>query len=229
MTSRPTVPAGRADLVGRTAERERLREIVDGVATGRGGIVLLAGEPGIGKTAMAEYALELARNRGFRVIESRCDPLGRSLAYGPIIHALRPVLRDLTVAERSAITADLQALGRVIPGIDVGPAETVDDPGLERARLFEAFLRLIDRLARDAPLALFVDDLHWADHSTLELLAYVGHDVPSLPVLVVLAFQRDAGAGSRDLADFTAAIRRSSRAEELVVERLSETELVALV
>ena len=229
MTVRPTIPTARADIVGRAAERQRLREVVDGVATGRGGIVLLAGEPGIGKTALAEYALELARDRGFRVIEGRCDPLSRSVAYGPIIHALRPVLDDLTVGERRAVTADLRALGRIIPGIDLGAAEPVDDPSLERARLFEAFLRLIDRLARDAPLALFVDDLHWADHSTLELLAYVGHDVPSLPVLVVLAFQRNAGAESRDLADFVAAIRRSSRADDLVVDRLSETELVALV
>jgi DNA-binding CsgD family transcriptional regulator len=229
MSARPPIPTARADIIGRGAERQRLREIVDGVATGHGGVVLLSGEPGIGKTILAEYALELARDRGFRVIEGRCDPLSRSLAYGPIVHALRPVLGDLTVGERSAVTADLRALGRIIPGIDLGAAEPVDDPSLERARLLEAFLRLIDRLARDAPLALFVDDLHWADRSTLELLAYVGHDVPSLPVLVVLAFQREAGAESRDLADFIAAIRRSSRADELVVDRLSDPELAALV
>jgi hypothetical protein len=150
-------------LVGRAAEAAWLAAAVARAADGRGGAAFLSGEPRIGKTRLAREALALARARGFVVLEGAAYPLESDLAYGLIVGALGPFLRGLDPVRRAALVSGLADLGRLFAELRLPAPEPLLDPALEKTRLFEAVARLLDRLAREAPLVLFLDDLHWAD------------------------------------------------------------------
>ena len=213
-------------IVGRQAERARVRDAIDRAGSGAGVALLISGEAGIGKTHLARDAMESAAQRGFFVLEGRCGALNQKLAYSPIVEALGRALRGLSSADRSHVLAGLPVLDRLLPGLDLPPDEPTGDAALDRTRLFEAVLRLLDRLCRRAPVALFVDDLGWADRSTLELLAYVTRDLAAFPMLLVGT--RPAGAaeaGDRPLDDFIRAVRRSGVVEEITLSPLSDEEI----
>ncbi|MBI2864762.1 MAG: ATP-binding protein [Chloroflexi bacterium] len=170
-------------FVGRDDELRHLATAQDLVARGQGRAIFLTGQPGIGKTRLAREALGLASKRGFTVLEGHAYPLEVGLAYAPILGALNPLLRKVGSARLAILTSGLPDLGRLFSGLRLPAPPPLDDPSLERTRLFEAILRLIERVARRAPVALFVDDLHWADPATLQMLHYVARGLPEQRVL----------------------------------------------
>jgi DNA-binding CsgD family transcriptional regulator len=229
MISHPTASLeAKADIVGRAFERDRLRERIDIVATGRGGAVLIGGEPGIGKTRLAQHALDLALTRGFQIAGGRSDPVSQDVAFGAAIRVIRPILQGLDDRERDRIVRGLDPLGPLLPGLGLGDLDPLDDAALERTRIYEAFLRVVDRLSRDTPLALLFDDLHWADRSTLELLAYIADDLSALPILVVGGYQPGLVAEREPLAGFLAHLRRTLGPDELILRSLDDGELADL-
>jgi len=217
-------------LVGRQAERARVRDAIDRAASGTGIALLIGGEAGIGKTRLARDAMELAARRGFLVLEGRCDALSRELAYAPIVEALGRALRQLTVADRSEVLTGLAVLGHLMPGLELPPDETTGDAALDRTRLFEAVLRLLDRLCRRSPVALLIDDFQWADRSTLGLLAYATRELAAMPLLLVAAGPVDAtGEIEPQLDTFFRVVRREGIVEQIMLGRLSGDEVRELV
>jgi predicted ATPase len=166
-------------LVGRSEELGRVLAALARAAAGSGGTLLLAGEAGIGKSRLATETLTLARERGFVTVEGAAHPLQADLAYAPVLEALGPFLYGLEPVRLAALVRDLPDLGRLFVRLQLPPPEPLGDADLERTRLFEAVSRLVERVAAERPVALLVDDLHWADAASLELLHYLARGLAS--------------------------------------------------
>ena len=185
--------AGSTDvpLVGRSEELGRVLAALRRAAAGSGGALLLAGEAGIGKSRLAAEALTLARQRGFLTLEGAAYPLQADLAYAPVLEALAPCLAGLEPGRLAALVSGLPDLGRLFAGLHLPPPEPLGDAALERTRLFEAVSRLVERIAAERPVALLVDDLHWADAASLELLHYLARGLEARRVLLIGTYRLD--------------------------------------
>lgn len=212
------------ELVGRQAERRRIEDAIARVVGGSGAALLIDGESGIGKTSLARYGVEIALERGFRTLEGKSNPLNQGIAYGPVVEAFGRVLRDLEPVERHRLTGDLPALGRLFEGVDLPQPEPLGDSALDKTRLFEAVLRLLDRMSREAPVALLLDDLHWFDPTSLELLAYLSRDLSGLPVLVIGTVRTDDEQRPA-VGLLLQSLRRTGVVDEITLSPLDEHDL----
>jgi DNA-binding SARP family transcriptional activator/tetratricopeptide (TPR) repeat protein len=195
-------PAG---LIGRGRELDLLLEAWDRAAGGHDGasLTLLLGEAGIGKTRLAEELVATARRTGATVLEARCYEAERSLFLQPVVDA---VTRALVAMPPTAVArlcaADAPALASVVPVVGSILAVDPDDSGnesLRQQRAFEAVRRLQTRLADDAPVLLWLDDVHNAGRTTLELLHYLATHRAGARFLVVTAARWEARDGLRDV------------------------------
>lgn len=215
-------------LVGRLNELRRLSAALDRAAGGQGAVVFLSGEPGIGKTRLAHEALTLARGRGFLALEGRAYPLEGRLAYAPILAALGPSLRRLDSARQARLVSGLPDLSRLFADLHLRAPEPLGDPALEKTRLFEAVARLVERLAQQAPVVLFLDDLHWADPASIELLHYLARGLVDQAVLVLGTYRAEDVDAARGLRSLVTSLRRAGLAEELVLARLGPEAIAEL-
>jgi DNA-binding NarL/FixJ family response regulator len=198
------------DIVGRDREIAALQEIVAETADGRGGLVLIAGEAGVGKTRLAEHVL---RDSGLLVLrgEAAQEP---SVPYGPLVAALRSYLR----LEPDGLAGCGPLLGylRVLLPELGRPARRGDRP-----TLFEAIRAAFAAVGVPRAAAVLLDDLHWADTTTLELLAPLATSLASEPVLILGAYRSDEVPRRHPLRRLRTELRRAGRLAELAVEPLS--------
>jgi DNA-binding CsgD family transcriptional regulator len=173
-------------FVGREPERAVLADCLDAALAGRPRLVLCRGEPGIGKTRLAEELSALARARGLAVVWGAPPAAAGAPPYWP----WRLVLRGLAgqydlaaVADQQRLTADLAQLA---PEVFPGPASGPDGTGDAQFRLFDAVARLLARVAASRPLLVVLDDTHWADPSSLLLLRHVTQTLLHQQLLVVV-------------------------------------------
>ena len=189
-------------LVGRVAELGVLGMSIGRAAAGSVQVVAISGEAGIGKSRLAREGLRAAGERGFRTLESAAGRLHRDLSYAPIVEALRPLVAE------AALVEGLSDLARLFDGLRVPPLVALGDPGLERTRMFEAVRTLIERASARLPLAILIDDLHWADPGTLALLHYLVRGLKQRRCLFLLTYRADeAGDELRELLSRAAARR----------------------
>jgi len=223
----PPRPAA-CPLVGRSEEMSRFEGALTHAAAGNGRILFLVGGMGLGKTRLAEEGLALARQRGFSVLVGRTPAAGSGLAYAPLLGAFGSVLRKLEAWDRDALIRDLPHLGRLWPDLGLPPPAPLQDADLERTLLFEAAARLLERLAAQAPVAFFVDDLHWADAPSLAWLAYLVPRLHELPAVLVGAYRPEGIAENRALRHLVSMAMRSWRAEEVPLRALNVDEVATL-
>jgi len=216
--SPPRQPA--RPLVARSQELGRLAEALTQAEAGRGQIVFVVGEMGIGKTRLVEEGLALARSQGFVALVGRTPAAGSGLAYAPLLAAFGSVLRSLEAPERDDLLGDLPHLGRLWPEFGLPPPALVGDADLERALLYEAVARLLERLCFNAPVVLFVDDLHWADTASLALLGYLVPTVAASPVTLIVAYRPERALENKVLRQFVTNARRSGVVSELPLRGL---------
>jgi predicted ATPase len=141
-------------------------------------VALVSGEAGAGKTRLADQVATVASERGMLVLRGGCVPLGEEgVPFAPVTEALRGLARALDPDELEAVAGPARAeLGRLVPdlawggdGAAVGPAVA----GAGQGRLFELLLGVVERLGVRGPLVLIMEDLHWADRSTRDLVAFL--------------------------------------------------------
>ncbi len=166
-----------APLVGRQAS---FTQLVGRYQQARGGqpqAVLVVGEAGIGKTRLAREFVAWAQAQGAEVLSGQAFEMGGRLPYQPLVEALRPRLEAENAPEDLLDDVWLAELSRLLPELRVRypdlPAAREDELA-GKGRLFEAVARLVDALARRAPLVLLLDDLHWVDEASLDLLRFLG-------------------------------------------------------
>ena len=185
-------------FVGREQELERLREAVDAALAGRGSLQLLVGEPGIGKTRASEELATYARVSGARVYWGRCREDEGAPAYWPWVQAVRSYARDADpVALAWQLGAGAAEVAQLIPEVaeklDIEAAVGTDSEEA-RFRLFDSVTSLLLAAARDRPIMLVLDDLHWADEPSLLLLRFAARELASSGLLI-LGTYRDVELG----------------------------------
>ena len=167
-----------APLVGRAAAFRLLVGRYQQVQRGQPQAVLLVGEAGIGKTRLASEFVAWAWARGAEVLRGHAFELGGRLPYQPLVEALRERLEAENAPEDLLEDLWLAELSRLLPELRLRysdlPAPTQDELS-GRLRLFEAVARLLEALVGRAPVVLLLDDLHWIDGASLDLLRYLGH------------------------------------------------------
>lgn len=185
----PEIPK-RQPLVGREAEIHQLEEMLRRVKTGYGSVVILSGEQGIGKTRLAEEVMIRARAKGMQVLYGAAYEQEGHLPYGPFVEAIRSALAGLAMGNIRQRLGNLsQDLARLLPELaEVGLpvlAQPELELGQERQRLFDAVATTFKALAQDTPLVVFLDDLHAAGESSLQLLHYLARRIADTPILIL--------------------------------------------
>ncbi|MGH2805588.1 MAG: AAA family ATPase, partial [Thermoleophilaceae bacterium] len=216
------------EIIGRRDEMVVLQEALDGLEAGRGGCVALIGEPGIGKTRLAAELRARAEERGRHVLEGRGTEFEQDVPFGLAVGALDAYLGDLDPARLRRLGRErLGELGSIFPSqARIGGKLATELPA-ERYRCHQAVRALLELLARDAPLVLVLDDLHWADHASVELVAHLVRRPPDAPVLLVLAY-RPRGA-SRALVRAVASAEREGSVASVRMSPLRKREASELI
>ncbi len=176
-------------MVGRGAELDSLRRMLPLEGQPRARFAAVSGEPGIGKTMLLAQLAELAEEAGQLLLQGRAAEFEREEPFGPLVDALDDYLGSLQPRLLEPLGADrLGELARAFPSLaELGAEPSVLDA--ERYRLYRALRSLLELLAVRAPLVLALDDVHWADGASLELISYLLRRPPAAPVLVVLCFR----------------------------------------
>ncbi len=174
-------------LVGRSGQLSALDTALAEAASGRPSAVVVGGEAGVGKSRLVEEFAGRSRGAGVRVLTGGCLELGAdSLPFAPFTAVLRELVRDLGTDGVVALLPGgaTRELARLLP--EFGEPAGADDAGEGRARLFEQVLLLLERLAEAGPLVLVIEDMHWADQSSRDLLAFLIRNLPSAEGLLIV-------------------------------------------
>jgi DNA-binding SARP family transcriptional activator len=192
---------------------DRMHRRIADVADGRGGVVVLVGEPGVGKTTLAERAAEMAAGAGLCSVWSRCLDAGSAPAYWPWVQLLRRVTQ----------TPKVEEIRRRLEGEGVAPEEG----NVAKFRVYDAVVEALGEVAAGSGLVCLVDDLHAADQASLELLLLVAGDLSRMAVLVVATLRdtEPSEALNRTLGE----LLTLRGAERLAVAPLAPDEVEALV
>ena len=230
--SLPVSLSSRLPLVARDEEWALLSHLLQQAISGHGSVILLTGEPGIGKTRLLEELAGLAVARGAHVLTARCHELEQNVAYAPIIEALRPALRvepatfnDLLPAWLAAVTELLPELRRHFPNL---PPYHPLPPDEERTRLLAALAQAIAG-PQDRPRLFLLDDLHWADPSTLQLFSYLGRQASDRSLLLVGTYRSTEVGPQHPVFALRAALTRQGALTELVLPAFREADVILLL
>ena len=225
--------AGRVRLTGRDEEMAELRGLLSRAMAGQGQLILFAGEPGVGKTRLAEEVCAEAARRGALVLTGHCYETAGAPPYSPFAELLEQAARSAAAPMfREALGQDAGEVARICPELrkafdDIPPGDDVPDPS--RRYLFNAVRDVLERAAAQRPLVLLLDDLHWADEATLDLLRHATERLAETRLLVV-GTHRNAEADIRGpFRDWWADVHRQRLGQQLVLRQLSEAGSVALI
>ena len=178
-------------FVGRKAELSILADACERARNGTPGAVLLGGEAGGGKTRLVGEFTDRVRDDVLVLIGGCLELSTAGFPYAPFTAALRQLVREAGAAEIAALMPrdGARDLARLLPEFGEPPADR--DPDSARARLFEQMLVLLERLAERRPLVLVIEDAHWADRSTRDLLVFLLRNLRHAAVLLVITFRSD--------------------------------------
>ena len=220
-------------LVGRAPDLERIEALWREVTGGALRLVMLAGEPGIGKTRLAAKVAEHAHAGGATIMYGRCDE-ETLVPYQPFVEAIGEWARAAPQAdvERRVRAAGIE-LARLVPDIAQRANEAsrarADDPETERYRLFESVSALLSSLSRDRPLLLVLDDLHWSDRPSLSMLRHVLRQTHASPILVLGTYRETDLDRRHPLSEALADIRRAEGYKRVLLRGLSLEEVTAFL
>ncbi len=215
-------------FIGRTRELSELRGALEQSLAGRGSRFLISGEPGIGKTRLADELAADAASRGARVAWGRCWEGGGAPAYWPWVEIVRALVLEPGRA-RPQQTAVPPEIGQLIPELaaETTQQRSSSDPEQGRFRLFDAVATLVKQVARSAPVVLILDDLHEADRGSLEMLKFIARGLTDSRVVIVGTYRDAEVRRSSYLAESISAIVRHGHPMPLA--GLAENEVAQMV
>ena len=212
-------------LAGRAAELETLTGLFADSSEGTPCTVLLGAEAGGGKSRLvAEFAGRVG-DRALVLAGGCVDLSGTGLPYAPFTAALRELIRQRGAGAVTRLLpgGDAGELAGLLPELGRPPADA--DREMARGRLFGLVLTLLERLAGERPVVLVIEDVHWADRSTADLLAFLVRNVRHGPVLLIVTFRSDELDGAPGLGRLVAELGRTDRVTRLELARLSRADV----
>lgn len=220
-------------FVGREEERRTIVSAMERVLAGHGGVVLVEGEPGIGKTRLALEAADAARWRGFEVSWGTCDE-GTVRPFGPLAEVLESIspLRAEQLAEElePVWLGEAMRLAPFLGGRQPASSRSTPlRPAEESTRMQEALVTTIGALGRIAPHLVILDDVHWVDRDTLGVLAQLGSRLPGSRVLLLLLYRSEEGRSDMEVWDLLRDLDRVAGLGRVVLSPLSVFELGDMV
>ena len=217
--------------MGRQQELSELEDALLSANRGDGRFVLLAGEAGIGKTRLARELERRARKLGCDVLWGSCSEAELPLPYLPFVEAIGTRLDEQDTGEIRAELGPMMAeLAQVFPQLGDGaaPPET-GDQAQARLRLFESFVALLDLWARTRTLLVVLDDIHWADSSTRELLEYAARRLGKGRVMLLATYRSDELDRLHPLTRTVQTWRRGGLAETVTVDAMEPSQVAEMI
>src|SRR5438105_3993123 len=221
-------------LLGRTRELSTLIKVYHTAHRGQTQVVLLEGEMGIGKTRLATEFLAWAEVEGADVLQGQAFETGGQLPYRPVIEALRPRIERENAPDDLLSDTWLAELARLLPELgDRYPDLPAPQGGksVARNRLFEAVARLLQALAKRAPLVLFIDDVQWADTASLDVFHYLARSwsESATPALLLLTLRMGTRGLRPELDEWRASMERTVPLIRLQLDRLTPADILRLL
>ena len=221
-------------FVGRQEELDQLKGALENALSGRGALVMLVGEPGIGKTRLAEEFGVYASLRGAQVLTGRCYEGEAALPYRPFVEAFREYVRGRADTElRGELGEGAPEVAKLVSEVRRRFPDIVEAPPLEadaeRLRLFESVSAFVRNAAQANPLVLLLDDLHWADKPSLLMLRYLARGIADQRILIVGAYRDVELDRAHPLSEVIATLRQEQPYQRVLLRGLPEEEVLAFL
>jgi tRNA A-37 threonylcarbamoyl transferase component Bud32 len=224
----------RMPFVGRKNEWTKILEALTQTAFGQGKLIMIGGEPGVGKTRLTEEIMVEAIQKGFLCLLGRCYEMQSGQPYMPFVEIVESAARTIDPE------ALLQAFGEAAPEVaKMAPEirrkfphipEPIElPPEQEQRYTFNSIAEFIERAAKVQPLLLVLEDLHWAGESTMLLIQHIARQIESMPVLIIGTYRDTELAVSRPLARVMEDLLRQHMALDIVLGRLAEAEVAKML
>src|SRR5687767_7917496 len=215
---------------GRAAPLRALLDKLERAEAGVGTVLLLGGDAGVGKSRLVRELKHEATVREVRVIEGRCSSTESSVPYAPLMDALR---FRISRGEGEAVAKMLGPLRAILaplfPQLEGQPGSGDQSSEKERERPFELIFRVLERLAADDPMLLILEDVHWADQTSLELLHHLAHRATSLRMLLVATYRSDDLHAAHPLRKLLVSMARDRVGEEMRLQPLDRDETAEML
>jgi DNA-binding CsgD family transcriptional regulator len=207
--------------VGREAPLRALLERLDRAVAGQGTVLLLGGDAGIGKSRLVRDLKQEATTRAIRVIEGRCSSTESSVPYAPFMDALRFRIARGEGEEVAKVLGPLRAiLAPIFPELEGSPAPSDQAAHRDRERPYALIFGVLERLATDDPMVLVLEDVHWADQTSLELLHHLAHRANSLRLMMVVTYRSDELHAAHPLRRLLGSMARDRVGEDMRLQPL---------
>ncbi|MFQ6028743.1 MAG: serine/threonine-protein kinase PknK, partial [Dehalococcoidia bacterium] len=218
-------------FVGRQREMGELKAALEDALSGRGRLVTLVGEPGIGKTRTAQELATYAGLRSAQVLWGRCYEEQGMPPYWPWVQAIRSYVRERDPDQiRSEMGAGAADIAEVVSDVkerlpDVGPPPELESPEQARFRLFDSITAFLKAASQKQPLVLVLDDLHWADQPTLLLLEFVSRELAGGRLLLVGTYRDVELSRQHPLAETLGELTRERLFQRVLLRGLSQDDV----
>lgn len=182
-------------FVGRQQEVDQLKAALEDVLGGRGRLLTLVGEPGIGKTRTSEELATYASLRGAQVLWGRCYETGGQPPYWPWVQAIRSYVREIEPDElRRQMGSSASVVAEIVTDVkdrlpDLQPPPEMGDPDSARFRLFDSIASFLKTASQSQPLVLVLDDLHWSDQPSLAFLEFMARELNQSRVMLICTYR----------------------------------------
>ena len=216
-------------FIGRRAEVARGAALMERAWAGEPAFLLIGGEAGVGKTRLVSELAGQASGAGFRVLTGQCIELGANgLALAPLVGALRELARTTRPEALAEVLGPAgPGLARLLPELAPGAAGRPPGEDLQAAQLLELVLGLLVRLSAVQPVLFFIEDLHWADQSTLDLVAFLVRSLRDTRAMLVATYRSDELDRRHPLRPLLTSWERVRSVDRMELRRFDRDEVTA--
>ena len=215
-------------LLERSHELATLESAVGAAERGEGAMITVTGRAGLGKTRLLEAALEAAGTAGLRCTRARGGELERDLGWGVAVDVIEGLIGDLEPDERATLLSGRARHAATVLADDAGRGDGGRSAAAQQAAIVAALTLVVGRVAGDAPLAIVIDDLHWADGPSLRWLCHLAARIERMSVLLVVAFRAHEPGASEVLANLDEAASTTLRPAPLTASATARVVDMAL-
>ena len=226
--------SGASEFIGRRQEMAVLSAALADALAGKGQLVMISGEPGIGKTRLVQQAAAHAASSGFQVLSGWCYEHGGAPPYWPFAQPIRHYIAAADLHQlRSQIGTGGPEIAEIVPELreklpDLGIPQAAD-PDQARFRLFDSVATFLKNASQSQPMVFVVDDLHWADESSLLLLEFLMKEIATSPLLILCTFRDVEVTGRHPLTQTLGNLFRERHFQRVHLSGLSQQEVGEVV